>query len=137
MELDMPAISPRSGERRRTLRFAMHCSILLHPHASDRRILAETANVSAGGVYFASKVALPPDEPVEYVLTFPPELTHAPSPWRVRFYGSVVRVEAKSAEEGIYGLALQTTKHRYLSPEEPDGFCSFEPDRTVSRKTAS
>ena len=115
----------------------MHCSILLHPHASDRRILGETVNVSAGGAYFASKVALPPDEPVEYVLTFPPELTHAPAPWRVRFYGSVVRVETKSVEEGTYGVALQTTKHRYLSPEEPDGFCSLEPYQANSRKAAS
>ena len=68
--------------------------------ASDQWILSETANVSVIGAYFATDVELPRDESVEYVLTFPPELTHAPSPWRVRFYGSVVRVEPPTAGRG-------------------------------------
>ncbi len=63
---------------------------------------------------------------MEYVLTFPPELTHAPTPWRVRFFGSVVRVEPDGAAQGTYGVAVHTTKHRYLSREESDGFCSLD-----------
>jgi hypothetical protein len=98
----------------------MQCSIFLRTQrASGHWILSETDNVSTVGAHFASNVELPPDESVEYVLTFPPELTHAPAPWRVRFYGSVVRVEPQTTG---YGVAVHTTKHRYLSPEEPDGF---------------
>ena len=138
MQENMPAISPRdgdsigpalspSGERRQKARFEMRCSIFLRtPHISDHWILGQTANVSAVGASFASKVALPPDESVEYVLTFPPELTHAPAPWRVRFFGSVVRVEPDSAVQGTYRVAVHTTKHRYLSREESAGFCSLD-----------
>jgi len=118
---------PRSGERRRNLRFAVHCPIFLRtPRASGQWILSQTDNVSAVGAYFASKVELPPDESVEYVLTFPPELTHAPAPWRVRFYGSVVRVEPQTAAQGRYGVAVHTTRRRYLSHEESDRFCSLD-----------
>ena len=117
----------RSGERRRNPRFAMHCSIFLRtPGASEQWILSETANVSAVGAYFASNVELATDESVEYVLTFPPELTHGPTPWRVRFFGSVMRVEPQTEWQGAYGVAVHTTKHRYLSPEESDGFCSLD-----------
>jgi hypothetical protein len=106
----------------------MQCSIFLRtPRASGRWILSETDNVSTVGAHFASNVELPPDESVEYVLTFPPELTHAPAPWRVRFYGSVVRVEPRTAGQDTYGVAVQTTKkHRYLSPQESDGFRTLD-----------
>jgi hypothetical protein len=117
----------REGERRRKPRFAMHCSIFLRTlGASGEWIRSETANVSTVGAYFASKVELPRDRSVEYVLTFPPELTHAPAPWRVRFYGSVVRVEAQTAGQGTYGVAVYTTKHHYLSPEESEAFCGLD-----------
>lgn len=120
-----------SGERRRKPRFAMQCSIFLRaPRASGRWILSETDNVSTVGAHFVSNVELPPDESVEYVLTFPPGLTHAPAPWRVRFYGSVVRVEPQTAGEGAYGVAVQTTKHRNLSPTESDGFRSLDEARS-------
>jgi hypothetical protein len=109
----------------------MRCSIFLRaPRAYGEWILGETSNVSAVGAYFPSKVELSSDESVEYVLTFPPELTHAPAPWRVQFYGSVVRVERQTAEQGTYGVAVHTTKHRYLSPEESDGFCSLDGEPT-------
>ena len=105
----------------------MHCSIFLRaPDFSDQWIQGETANVSAVGAYFASKVKLPQDESVEYVLTFPPELTHAPNSWGVRFYGSVVRVESPTGANGSYGVAVHTSKHRYLSAEEFAGFCSLD-----------
>jgi hypothetical protein len=134
----MPGTSPRTndsrqpnpspgGERRRKPRFAVQCSIFLRTQAaSDRWILSETANVSAVGAYFATDIELPQDESVEYVLTFPPKLTHTSSPWRVRFYGSVVRVEPQSREHGSYGVAVHTTKHRYLSPEESARFGSLD-----------
>jgi len=120
--LHQPA-SHCSTERRQKPRFALQCSIFLRaPGASDEWIRSKTANVSVVGAYFASQVELPPQESVEYVLTFPPELTHAPDPWRVCFYGSVVRVEPLTLAEGGYGVALRTTKHRYLSHEESQGF---------------
>ncbi len=105
----------------------MHCSIFLRTsHDSAQWILSHTANVSAVGAYFATEVELPQDESIEYVLTFPPELTHASAPWRVRFFGSVVRVESDGATQGTYGIAVHTTKHRYLSAEESAKFCSLD-----------
>ena len=125
-----PNISGRA-ERRRKPRFAMQCSILLRSEcASEQWIPGETANVSAAGAYFASNAELPQGEPVEYVLTFPPELTHASAPWGVRFFGSVVRIEPDSAVRGMHGIAVYTTKHRYLSREESDRFCSLDETRT-------
>lgn len=108
----------------------MHFSIFLRaPCADGQWISSETANVSAVSAYFSSQVELPADGSVEYVLTFPPELTHAAAPWRVRFYGSVVRVERQTAGQDTYGVAVHTTKHRYLSPEESEGFCSLDEAR--------
>lgn len=105
----------------------MRCSIFLRASVSSGHwILGKTANVSVLGAYFASKVELPREQSVEYVLTFPPELTHAPSTWGVRFYGSVVRVEPHTGATDEYGVALNTSKHRYLSPEESAGFSSMD-----------
>ena len=120
-----------SGERRRNLRFPMPFSILLRtPADSGPWILSKTANVSAVGAYFPTSVELPPDESVEYVLTFPPELTHAPAPWRVYFYGNVVRVEPHDGTPGTYGVAVHTIKRRYLSSEESEGFRGLGEART-------
>ncbi len=127
---DPPSSLSRSCERRRKPRFDMHCSIFLRTsHDSAQWILSHTANVSAVGAYFATEVELPQDESIEYVLTFPPELTHAPAPWRVRFFGNVVRVESDGAAEGTYGVAVHTTKHRYLSAEESAKFRNLDESR--------
>ena len=144
---NMPATSPsfrgdtldpdlsRNGERRRKPRFAMRCSIFLRNScASGPWILSKTVNVSVAGAYCASNVELSKDESVEYVLTFPPELTHAPAPWRVRFLGSVVRVESDAAAQGTYGVAVYTTKRRYLSPEESNRFCSLDDARPIASR---
>lgn len=126
-----PTTNPApSCERRRKPRFDMHCSIFLRTsHDSTQWILSHTANVSAVGAYFATEVELPQDESIEYVLTFPPELTHAPAPWRVRFFGNVVRVEPDGAIQGTYGIAVHTTKHRYLSAEESAKFRCLDETR--------
>jgi hypothetical protein len=109
----------------------MHCSIFLRdPDASDHWILSETTNVSAAGAYFDCDVELPPDRTVEYVLTFPPEWTHAVAPWGVRFQGNVVRVEPHTE---AYGVAVHTSKRRYLSAVECNGFSGMDEMRTVSQ----
>ena len=108
------------GERRRNLRFPLHCSIFLRdPDASDHWIVTETANVSAVGAFFESDVEFTRDGSVEYVLTFPPEWTRAAAPWGVRFHGNVVRVESHPA---AYGVAVRVHKRCYLSAEECNGF---------------
>ena len=112
------------SERRKNPRFAMHCldlpAYLGRLRAVDsqrdrqcqrrRRLLRKRVSSCLG------------DKSVEYVLTFPPELTHAAAPWGVRFYGNVVRVEPNAAPGGPYGVAVHTTKRRYLSSDESDGF---------------
>ncbi len=129
-----PELSRSSGERRKNPRFAMHFSIYLRASgASEQWIRSKTANVSAVGAYFASSIELPRDKSVEYVLTFPPELTHAAAPWGVRFYGNVVRVEPHGAAQGTYGVAVRKTKHRFLSPEESDGFNALGEVRASTR----
>jgi hypothetical protein len=131
------AKSSCTSERRRKLRFPMRCSIFLRvPAVSDRWILSETSNVSAVGAYFPTKVELLRDESVEYVLTFPPELTHATSPWRVRFYGNVVRVEPETRVQRGFGIAVYTTKRRYLLHEESARFSSLD-GRVASSETGN
>jgi len=60
--------------------------------------------------------------PVEYVLSFPPELTKATQPLLVRFCGTVLLCERVPDGDGLYGVAVRNSGHPYLSPAEAAGF---------------
>jgi hypothetical protein len=114
----------RAGERRKNPRFDMHFPVFLRA-LGDSWTLSQTADVSAAGALFVTEKPFLLSSPIEYVLTFPSELTKAPQPLRVRFFGAVLRCERVA--EGIgFGVAVRNTAHRYLTRDEASSFDTLE-----------
>jgi hypothetical protein len=120
-------LSARSGERRKNARFDMHFPVLLRA-LGDPWLTAETADVSAAGAMFVTERPFLLNTPVEYVLSFPPELTKASRPLLVRFFGNVLRCERLPDGSGLYGVAVRNSGHRYLTREEAAGFDAIAPE---------
>lgn len=70
-------------------------------------------------------IAVLPDSPIEYILTFPSELTHAALPLHVRFCGRVIRVEPRGKNEG-YCIAVRSTSYKYLSREAAETLAGID-----------
>jgi len=107
----------RSEDRRRNPRYALCFSALVWvPSLGNDWVHSKTINISTGGAALETGIAVLPDSPIEYVLTFPSELTHAAVPLHVRFCGRVIRVEPTGQNEG-YCIAVHSTSYKYLSRE--------------------
>ena len=131
------ALVSRAGERRRNPRFDMHVPVFLHA-LGESWTATETADVSATGAFFVTSHPLLLNAPLEYVLTFPPELTKAQRPLLVRFFGMVLRCERIPDGSGLYGIAVHNTGHRYLTREQAAGFDAMElkPSRSADSADA-
>ena len=82
-------------------------------------MLTETSEVSARGTSFITDRPFLLSALVEYVLTFPPDLTKANQPRHMRFYASVLRCERIRRGTGsAFSVAVCNIKHRYLTPGE-------------------
>jgi hypothetical protein len=119
---DLPS---RSGERRKNRRFDMHLPVFLRA-LGDSWTASETADVSATGALFVTDRPFLLNTPIEYLLTFPPDLTKAPQPLRVRFFGVVLRCERVPDNPKVFGIAVRNTAHRYLSREESASYDAVE-----------
>jgi len=86
----------------------------------------QTADVSAAGAFFITDRPFLLNTPVEYVLTFPPDLTKAAQPLRVRFFCMVLRCERSHEGTGMFGIAVRNTAHRYLTRDESANFEAME-----------
>jgi|SRR5580700_5293660 hypothetical protein len=115
----------QSGERRKNPRFAMHFSAFVRA-IGDPWSVSETTNVSVAGASFVTDRPFLLNTPVEYVLTFPPDLTKAAQPLRVRFFGMVLRCERMAEGRGMFGIAVHNTAHRYLTQQEAADFEAME-----------
>jgi hypothetical protein len=118
-------LSVHSGERRKNTRFDMHFPVFLRGRG-DPWSVSETADVSATGAFFVTDHPFLLNNSIEYVLTFPPDLTKAPQPLRVRFFGVVLRCEQVPGSQGVFGIAVRKTAHRYLTREEGTSFDTME-----------
>jgi hypothetical protein len=130
-------LTARSDERRKKPRFDMRFPV--HVRAlGDPWITTETADVSTTGAMFVTQCPFLLNAPVEYILGFPPELTKAPQPLLVRFFGTVVRCENVPDGNGHYGVAVRNSGYRYLSREEASGFkaVAAKPSPSVNLATA-
>jgi len=134
-----------SEERRKNPRFDMHFPVFLRV-LGDPWTLTRTNDISATGAFFVTDRPFLLNTPIEYVLTFPPELTKAQRPLRVRFYGSVIRCERVAAGTGTFAVAVRNTAHRYLTADESLSFDALEqrlgpaasrPDFPSDRKTGT
>jgi len=112
-------------ERRKNTRFAMRFSVFLRA-LGDPWTLSETSDISAAGAMFITDRPFLLNTPIEYVLTFPPELTKAARPIRVRFHGTVLRCERLLSGDGVFGVAVRNTAHRYLAGEEAATFDALD-----------
>ena len=113
------------GERRKNPRFDMRFPVFLRK-PGDPWTVSETSDVSAAGASFVANRPFLLSTPVEYVLTFPSNLTKAPQPLRVRFFGTVLRCERVADRNGVFSIAVRNTAHRYLTREESASFDSME-----------
>ena len=118
-------IQSRGGERRKNPRFDMRFPVFLRI-LGDPWTLTETTDVSATGAFFVTDRPFLLNTPIEYVLTFPRELTKAARPLRVRFYGSVLRCERVAIGNSAFGVAVRNTAHRYLTADESLSFDALE-----------
>jgi PilZ domain-containing protein len=122
----------QNGERRKNARFAMRFPIFVRA-LGEPWVRSETADVSATGAFFVSDRPFLLNAPIEYVLTFPQDLTKAKRPLLVRFFGMVIRSERVADNTGVYGIAVRNTAHRYLTGEEAAGFTAMQPTITPSK----
>ena len=113
------------SERRKHPRFDMRVPVFLRG-LGEPWVVSETADVSAAGASFVSGHRFSLNTPLEYVLTFPPDLTKAPQPLRVRFFGTVIRCERMPESQDTFGVAVRNTAHRYLSHAEASGFSAMD-----------
>jgi len=98
---------------------------------------SQTADVSATGAFIVADRPYLLNTPVEYVLTFPPDLTKALKPLRVRFYAAVIRCERIPGGGQTFGLAVRNTAHRYLTREEAVPFDAMEHDLRPSASAST
>jgi hypothetical protein len=130
-------LSARDSERRKNARFDMHFPVLLRS-LGETWIATETADVGAAGALFVTERPFLLNVPVEYVLSFPPELTKAPRTLLVRFFGTVLRCERVADGGGLYGVAVRNSGYRYLTREEAAGFNAIasKPPRSATPRGA-
>ena len=119
---DLPALP---DERRKSPRFDLHFPVFVRALGGPWMV-SETDDVSAAGAFFFADHPFLLNAPVEYVLTFPPDLTKAPQPLRVRFFGMVLRCQRVAGGRGAFGVAVRTTAHRYLMRQEAAPFEEME-----------
>jgi len=102
-----------SIERRSASRFQLKLPLTLR--SGDRTIQAFTSDVSARGVLFYTDTEWTWDSPLEFDITFPPEITLSTS-LRVRCRGKIIRVIPPSAM-GI-GIAASIHNYEFLNGSE-------------------
>ena len=114
-----------SPERRKNPRFDLYFSVFLRV-LGDLWAVGETTDVSATGALFVTNRPFLLSAPIEYVLTFPPDLTKVANPVRVRFFGKVLRSQRVHDSSGAFRIAVRSDAHRYLSREQSASFDAIE-----------
>lgn len=118
-------LHPLRDERRKNPRFDMRLPVILRS-IGDPWGLSVTADISATGATFLGQRPFLLGTPIEYVLTFPPELTKASRPLRMRCLGVVLRCHETRDGDGAFGIAVRSTSHRYLTLDEAAAFDAIE-----------
>ena len=122
-----------SPERRKNPRFDLHFPAFLRV-LGDLWAVGETTDVSATGAFFVTDRSFLFGAPIEYVLTFPPDLTKAANPRRVRFFGKVLRSYRVPDSIGAFRIAVRSDGHRYLSPEQSASFDAIDQKLSATSK---
>jgi hypothetical protein len=132
----LPPDSPfYSTERRKSLRFGMRFPVLLRAIGNSWGS-GETVEVGTSGAFLVADRPLLLGVAVEFVLTFPPDLTKAPHPLRLRFCGKVVRCERVSENSEAFEIAVQNDSHHYLSREQSASYDAIEQHLLVTSRSS-
>ena len=97
-------------EKRRATRFPMALPVILSKPAESEE-MAQTRDVSSGGVYFEVGEAPQPGSRLEFVLTLPTEITLT-GPVQIRCVGKVVRVDHGMGRQ--IGVAATIDRYEFL-----------------------
>jgi PilZ domain len=126
----------QSDERRKRRRFEIHFAALLRA-LNDSWAVCETDDVSSTGAFLFTDRPFLVSAPVEYVLTFPPDLTKVANSLRVRFFGKVLRCERVPDNDSVFGIAVQSAAYRYLSQEQSLSFDAIEQKLSATVSSAA
>ena len=101
-------------EKRSMRRFSLDLPISVKFLDNGKRELSgHTRDVSSRGVFMFLETEIAVGAPIEFVMTFPPEITLS-EPIRVRCTGRVLRVDKAGQEQGI---AVAIDKYDFVSEE--------------------
>lgn len=118
--LELRMIESDLQERRSRRRFQMRLPIELQ-FDDSKTVAGLTRDVSATGVYFFITFDIGGRTTLEFILTFPPEITLSQS-LRVRCTAKLVRVDHSDAD-GV-GIAAQIHRYEFLSSTSDVGRAS-------------
>ena len=101
-------------ERRASRRFTMALPLALQLHDSSGPVEkpGETRDVSFRGLYFWTKEALETGHPIEFVLTFPKEITLTRDVY-IHCFGRVTRVDNQNQQQ-TRGVAARIERYEFL-----------------------
>jgi hypothetical protein len=106
-------------ERRRTKRFGLKIPLRVRiPKSAAPERLAESLNVSAQGICFATDLPLREGMPVQLTFEMPQEVTRKPaSEWRC--VGHVVHVRRKTSSQVPVFVGVRFDCYEVIPPEQP------------------
>lgn len=108
-------VSNRRLTRRRKLTVPLRFRVMRSAMPEQR---AESLNVSAGGVFFATQSAVPEGVVVQLLMKMPEEITGKP-PTEWRCTGHVVRVRPIRSPHGSVGVGVRFDCYEILPPGKP------------------
>ena len=101
-------------EKRTTRRFSLNLPISVKfLDDGNRELAGHTRDVSSRGVFMYLDTEIKAGDPIEFVMTLPPEITLS-NPIRVRCKGRILRVDKSAQEQGV---AAAIDKYDFLSEE--------------------
>ncbi|SRR6266852_6763000 len=102
------------SERRITPRFKLHTPLSFHriKALSEGEQEAKAIDISTGGVYFVTSLAMSVGEAVEVLLEIPRRVTGAKATIR-RYTGRVTHVESRDMPQGHSGIGVQLLYYEF------------------------
>ncbi|MBI2816329.1 MAG: PilZ domain-containing protein [Acidobacteria bacterium] len=103
-----------TADKRSAQRFAITLpgTLILNELRGDE-ITFKTRDISSSGVYLEFGTPVSVGSSLQFVLTFPPEITNG-NPLRVECKGNVIRVEKHGADGTVIGAAATIERYQIL-----------------------
>jgi hypothetical protein len=100
-------------ERRSLTRFPLQLSVKIQISGTDAVVIAETKNISAGGIYMHTSSHLDLGSELELSLALPPELTQSATVIDIACKAKVLRIDQGPA--GQTGIAAEIFSYDFLA----------------------